>query len=178
MRCWRRCLILEASLDGGSGLDVCRRVKSDRQAGRIPILMTSSVREQVLVKRGLREGADDFLSKPCHPTELLWRVRGLLRRYEAPVAAREVLKLGPMGIDSEQGIAILAGKELVLTKKELLLLEVFLRDPGRVMTRRFLETYGATTALPPGRRPLRVPLRRSSAPAGDAAFPPLGSATA
>lgn len=136
---WRpECLILEASLDGGSGLDVCRRVKSDRQAGRIPILMTSSVREQVLVNRGLREGADDFMSKPCHPTELLWRVRGLLRRYEAPVAPREVLKLGPLEIDSEQGIAILAGKELVLTKKELLLLEVFLRNPGRVMTRRFL----------------------------------------
>ena len=103
--------------------------------------MTSSVREQVLVNRGLREGADDFLSKPCHPTELLWRVRGLLRRYEAPVAPREVLKLGSLEIASEQGIALLSGQELGPIKKELPLFEALLRNPGRVTTPRFLEEH-------------------------------------
>lgn len=136
---WRpECLIIDSSLLGGSGLDLCRRVKSDRQAGRIPILMTSRAREQVLVNRGLSEGADDFLSKPCHPTELLWRVRGLLRRYQSPAPELKILRLGPVELDSAQGVATLSGKELVLTKKELLLLEVFLRHPGRVLTRRFL----------------------------------------
>lgn len=136
---WRpECLIIDSSLAGGSGLELCRRIKSDRQAGRIPILMTSIVREQVLVNRGLSEGADDFLHKPCDPTELLWRVRAMLRRYQSPAPAPKILRVGPVAIDSAQGRATLSGKELVLTKKELLLLEVFLRHSGRVLTRRFL----------------------------------------
>lgn len=136
---WRpECLVLDAVLTGGSGLELCRRVKSSRQTDRIPILMTSTTREQVLVNRGLSEGADDFLSKPCHPTELLWRVRGLLRRYQDPAPAPKALRLGPLELDPAQGLAKLAGREVELTRKELLLLEVFLRNPGRVMTRRFL----------------------------------------
>lgn len=136
---WRpECMILDCALAGLSGFDVCRRIKSDRRGGRLPILMTAASREQVLVNRSLREGADDFLSKPCHPTELVWRVRGLLRRYEAPVPPREALKVGPVEVDTEQGTALLDGKDLPLTKKELLLLELFLRQHGRVLTRRFL----------------------------------------
>lgn len=136
---WRpECLILEARLAGGSGLDLCRRVKADRQSGRIPILMVSTAREQVLVNRSLSAGADDFLSKPCDQSELLWRVRGLLRRYQSPAPTREILRRGPVEIDSAQGTATLSGRALALTKKELLLLEVFLRNHGRVLTRRFL----------------------------------------
>lgn len=136
---WRpECLLVEASLPGMSGLDVCRRIKSDRQLGPIPILMLSGSREQLLVNRSLREGADDFLPKPCHPTELLWRVRGLLRRYESPAPPPELLRLGPVEIDPDQGTATLDGKELPLTKKELLLLEVLVRHPGRMLSRRFL----------------------------------------
>lgn len=136
---WRpECVILEASLPGLSGLEVCRRIKTDRQAGRIPVLMTASVRTQALVNRSLREGADDFLPKPCHATELLFRIRGLLRRYESPAPPSEVLRRGPVEIDPEQGRATLSGAELALAKKELLVLELFLRHPGRVLTRRFL----------------------------------------
>jgi DNA-binding response OmpR family regulator len=136
---WRpECVILDASLPGISGLEVCRRIKADRQTGRIPILMTSALRNQLIVNRSLREGADDFLHKPCHATELLWRVRGLLRRYESPAPPQKILRRGPVEIDPEQGIATLSGQELSLPKKELLLLELFLRHPGRVLTRRFL----------------------------------------
>lgn len=139
VRRWRpECLILEAALKNMSGLDLCRRIKADKQVGRLPVLLTAATREQVLVNRALREGADDFLNKPCHPTELLWRVRGLLRRYEAPVPPHEALKLGPLSLDIEQGLAELSGKPLVLTKRELQLLELFMRSPGRVLTRRFL----------------------------------------
>lgn len=136
---WRpECVIVEASLPGLTGLEVCRRIKMDRQAGRIPVLVTSAVRTQVLVNRSLREGADDFLVKPCHATELLWRIRGLMRRYESPAPPPEILRRGPVEIDPQQGIATLSGAELPLAKKELLVLELFLRHPGRVLTRRFL----------------------------------------
>lgn len=136
---WRpECLLLSANLPGLSGLEVCRRVKADRRGLRAPVLIVADNRDQTLVNRSLREGADDVMPKPCHPTELLWRVRGLLRRYEAPAPAAEVLKLGPLELDPEQGVATLSGKELGLTKKELQLLELFLRHPGRVLTRRFL----------------------------------------
>lgn len=136
---WRpECILLEASLPGLSGLDVCRRIKSDRQMGPIPILMLSGSREQVLVNRSLKEGADDFLPKPCHPTELLWRVRGLLKRYESPAPPPETLVLGPLELDPAQGEATLGGKVLTLTKKEFLLLEVLMRHHGRMLSRRFL----------------------------------------
>ena len=136
---WRpECMLVEADLPGMSGLDVCRRIKSDRRLGPIPILILSKSREQLLVNRSLREGADDFLPKPCHPTELLWRVRGLLRRYESPAPPPELLRLGPVEIDPEQGTALLEGKELPLTRKELLLLEVLVRNHGRMLSRRFL----------------------------------------
>lgn len=139
VRNWRpECLILEVELKDISGLDICRRIKADRQIGRLPVLLTAATREQVVVNRALREGGDDFLSKPCHPTELLWRVRGLLRRYEAPALANEALTLGPLALDIEQGLAELSGKALVLTKRELQLLELFMRSPDRVLTRRFL----------------------------------------
>jgi DNA-binding response OmpR family regulator len=147
---WRpECLILAADLPPTSGLDVCRRVKTSRESGRIPVLMTSAERGQHLVNRGLKEGADDFLHVPCHPTELLWRVRGLLRRYEAPPPPAKALRLGPVEIDAEQGLATLDGRELALTRKELLLLEVFLRHPKRVLTRRFLleNVWGYDTSV-------------------------------
>lgn len=136
---WRpECLILDVSLPGLSGLEVCRRIKADRQGNRIPVLMVSALGQQVLVSRSLSEGADDFLHKPCHSAELLWRVRGLLRRYESPAPPLKVLRRGPVAIDPEQGIATLSGVDMLLAKKELLLLEFFLRHTGRVLTRRFL----------------------------------------
>lgn len=139
VRRWRpECLILEVALKDISGLDLCRRIKADRQIGRLPVLLTAATREQALVNRALREGADDFLNKPCHPTELLWRVRGLLRRFEAPAPPNEALVMGPLMLDIEQGVAELSGKALVLTKRELQMLELFVRSPDRVLTRRFL----------------------------------------
>lgn len=127
---WRpECVILEASL-----LELCRRVKADR----VPVLVTAAERDQALINRSLKEGADDFLQKPCHPVELAWRVRGLLRRYDAPPPPAPVLKRGPLTLDPEQGLATLDGEDLGLTRKELLLLEVFLRSHGRVLTRRHL----------------------------------------
>lgn len=136
---WRpECIILDVSLPGLSGLEVCRRIKADRQGNRTPVLMLSDQRQQILVNRSLSEGADDFLHKPYYSAELLWRVRGLLRRYEAPAPPLKVLRRGPVEIDPEQGIATLSGVEMPLAKKELLLLEFFLRHTGRVLTRRFL----------------------------------------
>ncbi len=136
---WRpECIILDVTLSGLTGLEVCRRIKADRQGNRIPVLMVSALRQQVLVNRSLSEGADDFLHKPCHSAELLWRVRGLLRRYESPAPPLKVLRRGPVEIDPEQGIATLSGVDMLLAKKELLLLEFFLRHTGRVLTRRFL----------------------------------------
>lgn len=135
---WRpECVILDVDLPRLSGPEVCRRIKAGASA-RVPILMVSADRSQLLINRCLRDGADDFLAKPCHATELLWRVRSLLRRYEAPAAPARVLRRGALELDPDQGLATSGGLDLGLTRKELLLLEVFMRNPGRVLSRRFL----------------------------------------
>lgn len=132
------CVVLDTGLAGVTWIDVCSRIKSDSRGGRVPVLLTSANREQALVNRGFREGADDFMVKPCNANELLWRVRGLLRRYEAPAPPEQILRVGPITLDCEQGLASVDHRDLSLTKKELQVLEVFLRNPSRLLKRQFL----------------------------------------
>lgn len=132
-------ILLDVALPGISGLEVCRILKGDRRTQNIPILMLSahSTKEDVIV--GLKSGTDDYLAKPFHGIELLWRIRGLLRRYQ-PVAlkASQVLEVGPISLDMEQGKVSVNGRAVQLTKTEFDLLETFLKSPGRVLKRKFL----------------------------------------
>lgn len=147
---WRPdCVLLETELKGISGHDVCRQLKMDDRTKRNPVFFIASASAHKDVITGLKSGADEYLPKPFHPTELLWRVKGLLRRFQsARVDVETVLRRGKITLDSEQGICRLGDKTLRLTPKEFALLEAFLRRPNRVLKRGYLlETIWGFSSL-------------------------------
>ncbi len=125
-------VILDWMLPGGlDGLEVCRRL---REAGDVAILMLTArddVRDRV---SGLDAGADDYLLKPFSFAELLARVRALLRR-SPPVSQPEILRFSDLSLDTGAHRAFRADTPVNLTAKEYELLELFMRNPGQVLTR-------------------------------------------
>ena len=124
-------VILDIGLPGISGYETCRRMRGD--GVRTPILMLTArdgVEERIL---GLDTGADDYLVKPFHFGELFARVRALARR--GPVDTGPVLEVGDLTLDLAQHTARRGDVEFELSTKELQLLEVFMRRPGRVLSR-------------------------------------------
>lgn len=123
-------VILDLNLPGMDGLDILRTIRSENPELRILILSArDSVADKVL---GLDLGANDYLSKPFDFTELEARIRGLLRRTFTQADA--VLTYGFLSLDTLRRTAYASGKELLLTRKELSLLEYFLRNPGKVIS--------------------------------------------
>ena len=126
-------VVLDILMPEADGLEVCRRV---RKAGSLPIIFLSSKDEELDRVLGLELGADDYLSKPFSPRELLARVRAVLRRLrEPPAAAPELLRRGPLEMDLGRHRCTWDGREVVLTVTEFALLRALLAAPGRVFTR-------------------------------------------
>src|SRR4051812_24400703 len=124
-------VILDIGLPGISGYETCRRLRDD--GVRTPILMLTArdgVEERIL---GLDTGADDYLVKPFDFGELFARVRALARR--GPVDTGPVLEVGDLTLDLARHVARRGDVEFELSTKELQLLEVFMRRPGRVLSR-------------------------------------------
>lgn len=125
-------VVLDVSMPGVDGLEVCRRL---REAGdRTPVLMLTardSVDDRVA---GLDAGADDYVVKPFALEELLARLRALLRRV-GPDETGSVLRYGDVSLESGSRRVARAGRQIELTRTEFLLLELFLRHPGQVLTR-------------------------------------------
>jgi len=129
-------IILDLGLPDIDGLDVCRRIRAESD---VPILVLSARGAERDKVRALDEGADDFITKPFGPEELLARVRSALRRVfkaDSPGVGR--LEAGDLTIDFDRRRVIRAGQEIRLTPKEFELLSVLVRNAGRVMTHRAL----------------------------------------
>jgi two-component system response regulator MprA len=128
-------VVLDVSMPGVDGLEVCRRL---REAGdKTPVLMLTA-REGIDDRvAGLDAGADDYLVKPFALEELLARLRALLRR-SVSAEAREVLRYGDLSLDLGTREVCRASRKIELTRTEFLLLELFLRHPGRVLTRQVI----------------------------------------
>ena len=122
-------LILDVGLPDGSGLDLCREV---RTAGNLPVLVLSAHGEEIDRVLGLELGADDYVSKPFSPRELLARVRSLLRRarMRQPVASAQGLSQGPFEIDLTGQRICFKGQVLDLTRREFGLLADLLQHSG------------------------------------------------
>ena len=125
-------VLLDLMLPGISGTEVCRRI---RQTSNVPVIMVTAKDAEVDKVVGLELGADDYVTKPYSPRELVARIRAVLRRGVEPDLAPVTLEVGSVRMDVERHIVTLDGAEVRLPLKEFELLEMFLRNPGRVLTR-------------------------------------------
>ena len=128
-------VLLDVMLPGISGTEVCRQL---RQTSKVPIIMLTAKGGEIDKVVGLELGADDYVTKPFSSRELVARVRAVLRRQTAvedvePGASE--LKSGPVVMDVDRHIVMVDGKEVKLPLKEFELLELLLRNAGRVLTR-------------------------------------------
>jgi two-component system response regulator RegX3 len=127
-------LVLDIGLPGISGIEVCRQLRSE---SAVPILILTARDAEVDRVLGLEAGADDYLTKPFSMSELLARVRAILRRRELDAhEAHPTRDVGGLHLDLERYEAAVDGKPVQLTPSELKLLALLSRDPGRVYSRR------------------------------------------
>jgi DNA-binding response OmpR family regulator len=121
-------IVLDVMLPGTNGLDVCRQV---RQRSAVPIIMLTARATEDDTLRGLTLGADDYVTKPFSPRELVARVQAVLRRH----GAASPLRAGPLEIDRDRRSVKLHGRPIELTATEFDLLSAMASAPGRVFTR-------------------------------------------
>ncbi|MGY2701636.1 MULTISPECIES: response regulator transcription factor [unclassified Nocardioides] len=125
-------VLLDLMLPGLPGTEVCRQI---RQTSSVPVIMVSAKDDEVDKVVGLELGADDYVTKPYSPRELVARIRAVLRRGQEPDLAPATLEAGPVRMDVERHVVTVDGAAQRLPLKEFELLEMFLRNPGRVLTR-------------------------------------------
>jgi two-component system response regulator RegX3 len=125
-------VLLDLMLPGIPGTEVCRQI---RATSNVPVIMVSAKDDEVDKVVGLELGADDYVTKPYSPRELVARIRAVLRRGAEPDLAPATLEAGPVRMDVERHVVTVGGREQRLPLKEFELLEMFLRNPGRVLTR-------------------------------------------
>jgi two-component system response regulator RegX3 len=127
-------VLLDLNLPEMSGTDVCRNL---RTRSHVPIIMVTARDGEIDKVVGLEIGADDYVTKPYSPRELVARIRAVLRRNatEAVEAAAPTLSAGPVRMDVERHVVSVAGETVPLPLKEFELLELLLRNAGRVLTR-------------------------------------------
>ena len=125
-------IILDLMLPKMSGLEVCRILKSDTATAQMPILMLTAKAEEIDRIVGLEFGADDYVTKPFSPREVVLRIRSIFRRGEK---ADESLKAGPISIDPARHQVRVNGKQVNLTSLEFKLLRTLMQRRGRVQDR-------------------------------------------
>ncbi len=127
-------LILDLMLPGMDGLEICKKIREKPETRTLPVLMLTAKGEEVDKILGLEFGADDYLTKPFSPREMVARVKALLRRTNPPEPAA-ALKYGSLTLDPLRHEVRVNHEEVSLTSKEFGLLEVLLKNRGRVQTR-------------------------------------------
>lgn len=128
-------IVLDIMLPDVDGLEVCRRLKRDRETRQIPILMASARGEESDVVAGLELGADDYVTKPFSPKVLIARVKAVLRRNEVEPPSRLSLAAGALVVDRERHAVEVDGAPVELTLTQFKMLEFMARRPGFVRTR-------------------------------------------
>lgn len=130
-------MVLDWMMPHLSGIEVCRRMKSNAATRAIPIIMLSAKSEEVDRVRGLETGADDYVVKPYSVSELMARVRAQLRRVR-PATVGQILTYDDISLNAETYRVSRAGTELKLGPTEFRLLSTFMEKPGRVWSRDML----------------------------------------
>ncbi len=125
-------IVLDLGLPDMDGLDVTRAL---RKESNVPIIMLTARGEETDKLIGLELGADDYLTKPFSPKELVARVRAVLRRAETTPAAEELIRLGEVTLDVPRMRVTVGEQPIELTPTEFELLAALVRQPGRIFTR-------------------------------------------
>ncbi len=158
-------VVLDLMLPGMSGLEVCGALRESRD---VPVIMLTALGEESERVLGLEQGADDYLTKPFSPRELVLRVQSILRRSAGP-EVREVLTDGELAVDLAARHATRAGEVLLLTTREFELLAFFMRHPRQAYDRtQLLEqvwgwTFGDSATVTVHVRRLREKIERDPA---------------
>ena len=132
-------VILDWMIEGVSGIEVCRRLRRRASTAAVPIIMLTARGEESDRIRGLETGADDYVTKPFSPRELLARVGAVLRRVR-PALAGEQLSYGDLEMDVQSHRVRRGGKPVSLGPTEFRLLRYLMENPGRVFSRERLLT--------------------------------------
>ena len=127
-------VILDWMIEGTSGIEVCRRLRRDKATSHVPIIMLTAREAEDDRIRGLETGADDYVTKPFSPRELLARVSAVLRRIR-PALAGETLEVGDIKLDPVAHKVSRRGQALQMGPTEYRLLKFFMESPGRVFSR-------------------------------------------
>ena len=130
-------VVLDLMLPGLSGLEVCRLMRDDPQTASVPIIMLTARADEEARVRGLDLGADDYVTKPFSPRELVARLRAVLRRTQ-PYGPDKILRFGSLVIDLDRHEVSDDGRPVRLTAKEFLLLKYLIEHAGRVLSRDLL----------------------------------------
>ena len=128
-------IVLDVMLPELDGLEVCKLLRRDPATARVPILMLTARAAEIDRVLGLELGADDYVTKPFSPRELVLRIKGLLRRREPDAPGLERLKIGPLAIDLAAHTVSVNGKAVELTATEFKLLATLAQRRGRVQSR-------------------------------------------
>lgn len=130
-------IVLDVMLPGFSGLDILGEIRRRPEVADVPVVMLTARREETDRIKGLELGADDYVTKPFSPQELVLRVGAVLRRAKAPPIAGSgrVLRGGPIEVDLSAMTVTVDGREVTLTPTEYRLLTTLLERRGRVQSR-------------------------------------------
>ena len=129
-------VILDVMLPDISGIEVCRRLR--KQQPQLPVLMLSALGTIDDRVNGLHSGADDYLVKPFHFSELLARIEALLRRKKLADEESHILSFGGLKLNTWDKTAEREGKQISLTAKEYSLLELFIKSPNKLLSREYI----------------------------------------
>jgi DNA-binding response OmpR family regulator len=128
-------ILLDLMLPGMNGLEVCKELKKDVNTASIPIIMLTAKSQESDKVVGLELGADDYVTKPFSPRELIARIRAVLRRGREKEEGPKIARIGALEVDFSKIQVTLRGKIVELTAKEFELLKTLIRSNGRVLSR-------------------------------------------
>lgn len=127
-------ILLDLMLPRMDGLEVCRTLRNRKDTAHIPVIMLTAKSQEIDKILGLELGADDYVTKPFSPRELIARIRTVLRRLR-PVVPEKIIKAGPLVIDTLKHNVSVSGKAVKLTATEFKILEYLAHSPGDVRSR-------------------------------------------
>lgn len=164
-------VILDLMMPEMDGITVCKQLRADAQTKSIPIIILTAKSEEADRVLGLEMGADDYVTKPFSPRELVARVRAVLRRSGSlDEDEPEIIEIGEIKMDLRQHLVKVRNEEVELTPKEFDFLKLLLLNPGRAFTREFLlehlwgyEYFGDTRTVDVHVRRLRQKIETDAA---------------